>query len=211
MSAIGGLSDYLRALGAGYGLAGWSVPVGADQAAGAASDEAQVRGSSGGGDSGQPSVQSSDADSGANSGAEDVVELSSAALSGANQLSPEDQARVDELRRRDQEVRQHEAAHQAAAGSYTRGGPQFKYERGPDGKLYAVSGEVQIDTSTVGGDPQATIRKMETVRAAALAPGDPSGQDQKVAAQAAAAIQQAQKALADKSTQSTSPTVDTYA
>ena len=39
-----------------------------------------------------------------------------------------------------------------------------------------------MDTSPVPGDPQATIRKAQTVRQAALAPAEPSGQDQRAAA-----------------------------
>ncbi|MCH8129990.1 MAG: hypothetical protein IIC70_08840, partial [Acidobacteria bacterium] len=58
----------------------------------------------------------------------------------------------------------------AAAGSNASGGPTFEFTTGPDGKRYAVGGEVQIDTSAVDGDPQATIQKMQQVRRAALAP-----------------------------------------
>ncbi|RMF77562.1 MAG: hypothetical protein D6744_11220 [Planctomycetota bacterium] len=112
------------------------------------------------------------------------------------ELSEQEQAKVRELKQRDAEVRRHEAAHQAAAGPYAAGGPSFEYERGPDGHNYAVGGEVQIDTSPIEGDPEATIRKMQQVRAAALAPAEPSAQDRKVAAQAAAAAQQAQAELA---------------
>ncbi len=51
-----------------------------------------------------------------------------------------------------------------------------------DGKTYAVGGHVDIDASPVQGNPQATLRKAQTVQQAALAPADPSGQDQAVAA-----------------------------
>jgi len=44
---------------------------------------------------------------------------------------------------------------------------------------------VSIDASAVPGDPEATLRKAQTVRAAALAPAEPSSQDRAVAAQAA--------------------------
>jgi len=84
------------------------------------------------------------------------------------------------LRRRDGEVRAHESAHMAAGGSLVRGGASFTYEVGPDGRTYAVGGEVSIDTSSVPGDPAATMRKMQQVRAAALAPASPSGQDRAV-------------------------------
>jgi hypothetical protein len=47
----------------------------------------------------------------------------------------------------------------------------------PDGCDYALGGEVAIDTSAIAGDPEATLRKMEQIRRAALAPANPSGQD----------------------------------
>ena len=73
-------------------------------------------------------------------------------------------------------------AHMAAAGGNARGGPSYEYQTGPDGKRYAVGGEVSIDASAVSGDPKATIRKAQQVCRAALEPGDPSGQDRSVAA-----------------------------
>jgi hypothetical protein len=90
---------------------------------------------------------------------------------------------VQELKSRDAEVRAHEAAHAAAGGQYA-GSPTYEFKRGPNGNRYAVGGEVSIDTSAVSGDPRATINKMLQVRAAALAPANPSGQDRSVAAQA---------------------------
>jgi hypothetical protein len=98
------------------------------------------------------------------------------------------QAVIAKLAATDTHVRAHEQAHLAAAGRYARGGASYTYTRGPDGQLYAVGGEVGIDTSPVKGDPEATIRKAEVVRAAAEAPSDPSAQDRTVAAQAARSL-----------------------
>ena len=64
------------------------------------------------------------------------------------------------------------------------GGVSYTYQRGPDGKLYAIGGSVMIDTSPIYGNPEATISKMQQVRAAALAPADPSAADMRVAANA---------------------------
>ena len=100
------------------------------------------------------------------------------------QLTPEEQQKVEQLKRRDQEVRAHEQAHQASGGDLIRGGPNYQYETGPDKKSYAIAGDVQIDVSEVSGDSRATIQKAEQVRRAALAPADPSSQDQRVAAEA---------------------------
>lgn len=99
-------------------------------------------------------------------------------------LTPEEEAVVREMKQTDAKVRAHELAHLAAGGQYASG-PSYEFERGPDGGLYAVAGEVHIDTSPVPGDPEATIAKANQVRAAALAPGDPSAQDRSVANAAA--------------------------
>lgn len=101
---------------------------------------------------------------------------------------------LQELKARDREVRTHEQAHQAAGGQYA-GAASYTYQRGPDGNQYAVGGEVSIDISPVSGDPQATIEKMRKVRAAAMAPAQPSAQDRTVAAQAMQLMLQAQVEL----------------
>ncbi len=111
---------------------------------------------------------------------QDRVELSPEARAGGR-LTEQEQEEVDKLRTRDREVRMHEQAHKAAAGPH--GGPiSFSFTTGPDGRRYVVEGEVSIDVSPVEGDPEATVRKMRQVRAAALAPADPSPADRKVAA-----------------------------
>lgn len=99
------------------------------------------------------------------------------------QLSDSEQREVDELKQRDRVVRAHEQAHMSAGGGLVRGGAQYEYKRGPDDKLYAVGGEVTIDTSEED-EPEATIAKAQRIRTAALAPADPSAQDRAVAAQA---------------------------
>lgn len=107
------------------------------------------------------------------------------------------QAEADELRKlkaRDAEVRAHEQAHATTGGAYA-GAPSFEYQRGPDGRNYAVGGEVSIDVSAIPGDPEATIRKMEQVQRAALAPAEPSGADRAVAATADATMLAARSEL----------------
>ena len=115
----------------------------------------------------------------------------------AGRLSREEERVVAELARTDREVRAHENAHLAAAGGLARG-VSFEYATGPDGKQYAVAGEVGIDTSAVSGDPERTIQKAQQIRAAANAPANPSGQDRAVAAQAAQLEQSARAELAEK-------------
>jgi hypothetical protein len=117
------------------------------------------------------------------------------AASAQVELSPEALALIDKLKARDSEVRQHEQAHLAAAGSLALSGPTYTYQRGPDGVSYAVGGEVQIDTSP-GRTPEETLARAQTIRAAALAPADPSGPDLAVAAAAQQLEQQARSELA---------------
>ncbi len=112
----------------------------------------------------------------------------------SEELTAEELRMVEELRARDREVRAHEAAHLANAGQYASGGASFTYQQGPDGRRYAVGGEVSIDTGAEQ-DPKATIRKMQAVRRAALAPADPSATDRSVAATAAARQAEAQREL----------------
>ena len=83
---------------------------------------------------------------------------------------PENQTETVKLKKRDQKVRRHEQAHLAAAGGLATGGANLSYQTGPDGKRYIIGGEVNIDTSLVPGDPDATIRKAQQIRRAALAP-----------------------------------------
>ena len=92
---------------------------------------------------------------------------------------------ITKLEARNRDVLAHEVTHMAAAGGYIKGGASYTYQIGPDGKPYAIGGEVSIDMSPVPGDPRATITKMMAIRAAALSPTDPSGQDMSVAAAAA--------------------------
>lgn len=118
-------------------------------------------------------------------------------------LTAEEKRIVDQLRVRDREVRAHEQAHKAAAGGLAKGAATFDYETGPDGRQYAVGGEVQIDTAEVPGDPAATLRKAQTIRRAANAPRNPSAQDRQVATQAAKMAAQARQELNQERTEKT--------
>ena len=110
------------------------------------------------------------------------------------ELSKEEKEAVKALQERDREVRAHERAHATRGGQYA-GQPKLSFETGPDGRRYAVSGEVSIDASPIKGNPKATIEKLRVVKAAALAPAKPSGQDRSVASSAEAGIRAAQAEL----------------
>ncbi|MBA4384626.1 MAG: hypothetical protein C0410_07810 [Anaerolinea sp.] len=105
--------------------------------------------------------------------------------SGQTKLSSEELKQISDLKSRDQEVRSHELAHVMVGGNLVRKGANYQYQTGPDGQRYAVGGEVSIDSSSVDGDPTATINKMEHVKRTAMAPADPSAADRAVASSAA--------------------------
>ncbi len=112
------------------------------------------------------------------------------------ELSEEERQQVARLAEADRDVRAHEQAHRAAAGPYARGATSFTFVTGPDGKQYAVGGEVQIDVSPVPGDPEATVRKAQVIKAAANATANPSPEDRQVAQQAQQMEQQARQEAA---------------
>ncbi len=120
---------------------------------------------------------------------------STSAAGGNSELSEEDLRIVAELQKRDREVRAHEMAHVAAGGGLVQGGASYTWETGPDGRRYAVGGEVQIDVSP-GRTPEETLSKAQQITAAALAPADPSTQDRQIAAQANAMALDAQREIA---------------
>lgn len=102
---------------------------------------------------------------------------------GNKELNESEKKQVEELKKIDVKVRAHEMAHQTAGAGLVRG-KSFQYTTGPDGRQYATGGEVKIDISADPDDPEKTIRKMQKVRRAALAPVDPSSTDRVVAAKA---------------------------
>ena len=114
---------------------------------------------------------------------------------GPLDLSEAEQALVRQLQQRDREVRAHELAHVAAGGPYVTAPATYQYQVGPDGRRYAVGGEVSIDTS-VPSDPEAALAKAQIIQRAALAPADPSPQDYQVAAQARQMEAEARRELA---------------
>jgi hypothetical protein len=141
-----------------------------------------------------------------------ATEVNNKNIAGEIELTSEEKKQVENLKKIDQEVKAHESAHMAAGSGLVMGGASFEYQRGPDGKMYAVGGEVKIDTSREN-DPEATIRKMQKVRRAALAPAQPSATDRSVAAQASQIEAQARTELSQQRSEQTNenkdPTVET--
>ncbi len=123
---------------------------------------------------------------------EDIQEIYKEAHSRKN---AQDQV-IDRLDARDREVKAHEAAHQRVGAPFT-GMVTYDYVKGPNGQQYAVAGRLPISVPN-GSTPEETIRLMQRVQSAALAPYSPSGKDLAVAAEANSKAVQARQELAQR-------------
>jgi len=112
----------------------------------------------------------------------------------SDELSEDEERLVRDLASRDSEVRAHEAAHQAAGGGMV-GAASYTYQQGPDGKMYAIGGEVSVSMKS-GSTPQETIANARQLATAAMAAGNPSPQDHAVASSARVMEMKAQQQLA---------------
>ena len=123
----------------------------------------------------------------------EIQSKSSIKSGAAKELSEGEEQLVKDLSSRDAEVRAHEAAHQSVGGGMT-GAASYTYQQGPDGKMYAIGGEVSISMKS-GSTPQETIANARQVAAAAMAAGEPSSQDFAVASSARVMEMKAQQQL----------------
>lgn len=105
------------------------------------------------------------------------------------------------------EIMSHEQAHASAAGSLG-GGIHIQY----DGNGVAVAGHVPISIPGLDRqNPETSYKNYSVVRSAALAPGDPSGQDMAVASTAQSLMGQAQVLMSrKKQAQSAGVTTDAF-
>lgn len=144
---------------------------------------AQSRQEEASGNKDTPAVEATDSGSAEQPGRQQTLAL---------ELTAAEEKMVRQLQERDREVKNHEMAHLANAGQYARGGPTYSYQQGPDGRRYAVGGEVPIDVSQEK-TPEQTLQKMRAVKRAALAPAEPSAADRSIAAAATALESQARQ------------------
>lgn len=108
------------------------------------------------------------------------AEEAPAVAKNPDRLTPGEKAVVAQLQQRDQQVRQEEKAHAAAAGDLA--GPiAYTYQTGPDGRRYAVGGSVPIHARVVSGDPAELASIGARLAAAGQAASNPSGADLAVA------------------------------
>lgn len=106
---------------------------------------------------------------------------------------------LSRLRDTDAAVRAHEGLHFRAAGGLAAGLPRLEYVEGPDGRYYAVAGQVAVQAGATS-DPEKASRDAAAYARAAMAPGDASAQDMAAArnahAHAASAYGRAQESNA---------------
>jgi hypothetical protein len=123
--------------------------------------------------------------------------VSSDRIGFSREITSEQRKLVERLRQIDAQVREHESAHLRNGSGVVTSGASFSYTYGPDGKAYAVAGEVGIDTAPER-QPAANIDKGRAIQAAALAPRDPSPQDFRVASVGGQLESQGRSDLADQ-------------
>ncbi|MFT5661095.1 MAG: hypothetical protein ACI9TV_001741 [Sulfurimonas sp.] len=131
----------------------------------------------------------------------EIENKSSIKSSASKELSEGEEQLVKDLGTRDAEVRAHEAAHQSAGGGMT-GAASFTYQQGPDGKMYAIGGEVSISMKG-GSTPEETIANARQIASAAMAAAEPSSQDFAVASSARVMEMKAQQQLAKEQREET--------
>jgi hypothetical protein len=88
------------------------------------------------------------------------------------------------------EVLAHERLHQAIGGAAV-GSASYVYQRGPDGRFYAVGGRVNVSIPA-GASPDEALRMLQQVQLAAVSPENPSPQDLATTGQIIGAIRRAQ-------------------
>ena len=121
------------------------------------------------------------------------------------ELSTDQLKSVKKKREFDKALTKHEEDHHTVAADLARSGPLYEMETGEDGQEYRKSGKVMIDTGITESDEK-TVKKMQQVRAAALAPDGNqlaplSDADKRIAAEATEKEQAAQARMNGTSTE----------
>ncbi len=93
-----------------------------------------------------------------------------------NDLDPAQREHLRRLQARDRRVRAHEQAHNLAGGGQVAPAVRYRYQTGPDGRRYAVGGQVHAPAGG-GGSPEKALEHSADLRRAAVAPTRPSYQD----------------------------------
>jgi len=88
---------------------------------------------------------------------------------------------LSKFKKSDSDIRTHEQIH--ATIGHTTAPISYSYQKGPDGKMYAVGGAVRLDTS-IPDDPKAAQFKLDQLKRASNGPSDLSSSDITISTQA---------------------------
>jgi hypothetical protein len=88
---------------------------------------------------------------------------------------------LDKFKKTDLEIRTHEQAH--ATIGHTTAPISYNYQKGPDGKMYAVGGSVRLDTS-IPKDPKEAMYKLDQIKKASSGVDNQSSADIGISTQA---------------------------
>ncbi len=91
-------------------------------------------------------------------------------------LNEKELQRVNALKQRDKDVRQHEASHIRNPEIIAVGAPKYQYAIGPDGKAYAIGGSVTVTTGRAT-TPEDAMRKAMALKQSAMGVAEPSAKD----------------------------------
>ena len=127
----------------------------------------------------------------------EAMELYKAEQNKQEELTQQEEQELAKLKNTDAEVKRHENAHKAMAAGLQTSGPNYEYETGPDGKKYAVAGDVNISYQK-SSDPEINLKNAQKLKAAALAPAEPSAQDRSVARKADMEIAKAKQEILEE-------------
>lgn len=120
--------------------------------------------------------------------------------------SPDSESETQQMDHRSRKIVNHENKHSAVLrdSSYSADDakPRFVEQQGPDGRKYAVGGEVNTDLRPIPGNPDATEKKAESVYRSAIGDSDRSESDNEAARRAMFAAQEARRAKAMKRAES---------
>ncbi len=110
----------------------------------------------------------------------DYIEQTTDPLNPGNYDQQDFERVLEKFKKADAQIRSHEQVH--ATIGQTTAPISYNYQKGPDGKMYAVGGNVRFDTS-IPDDPKAAAFKLDQLSRAATGVSDPSEADTMIANQ----------------------------
>jgi len=104
-----------------------------------------------------------------------------------DRLSEEELRALQELKLRDNAVREEEESHARMLGRHA-GAIRYEYQVGPDGRPYVINGSVEVDPKFNSKNPEEIRKVLQTIQRAAVSVSNPSQADLNIAASAASKV-----------------------